>query len=390
MDVFETGKLIVEKRKQKNMTQKDIAKYLNVSDKAVSKWERGEGYPEVTTLPKLAFLLGVTVDELLLGKSESIDNLKNETDKFKDIIIEEKEILHSYFLEDIYYKFHKNIIITYLIICIGVFINFTPIKIISAIFGLIGIAFYYFIVYDFKISIKRFRIYINEKVIINNNKLKYSNIFIGTSIIGLLIISYISLQEGMLSIKNYYNPHQNAILSISHTNSTVLMIIVSLLINLLIFNVLYNKIFNDGNFKNIKTIIISNLLGTLLAVFGGILIIGYKFYRLIPDTMYGHTMENDLIIAYISIGIIIILNLVIQKIIIKEKLVNNLYFFIANILESLILIFGIIQNIEGSKNNGTNILAIIYSGNIFAFLLVILTICHFINILILNTNKIAN
>lgn len=38
---IETGKLICELRKMKNMTQKDLANYLNVSDKAVSKWERG-------------------------------------------------------------------------------------------------------------------------------------------------------------------------------------------------------------------------------------------------------------------------------------------------------------------------------------------------------------
>lgn len=60
---IETGKLICKLRKVKNMTQKDLANYLNVSDKAVSKWERGESYPEITIIPQLASILEITVDE---------------------------------------------------------------------------------------------------------------------------------------------------------------------------------------------------------------------------------------------------------------------------------------------------------------------------------------
>lgn len=60
--------LIFQLRKSKNMTQKELADQLHVTDKAVSKWERGLGYPDIKILPELARLLGVTTNELLSGK----------------------------------------------------------------------------------------------------------------------------------------------------------------------------------------------------------------------------------------------------------------------------------------------------------------------------------
>ena len=59
------GDLIAELRKQKNMTQKDLADLLNVTDKAVSKWERGISCPDIATIPLLAQTLGITSEELL-------------------------------------------------------------------------------------------------------------------------------------------------------------------------------------------------------------------------------------------------------------------------------------------------------------------------------------
>lgn len=68
MDAKKTGALIAERRKTLGLTQKELAGRLIVSDKAVSKWETGAGYPEVTMLPLLAETLGITVDELLAGE----------------------------------------------------------------------------------------------------------------------------------------------------------------------------------------------------------------------------------------------------------------------------------------------------------------------------------
>ena len=57
-------------RRQKGLKQEDLANTLGVSSQAVSKWENDQTCPDITALPKLARLLGVSVDELLEGKAE--------------------------------------------------------------------------------------------------------------------------------------------------------------------------------------------------------------------------------------------------------------------------------------------------------------------------------
>ena len=71
------GKFISEARKEKNLTQKELAKQLNVTDKAVSKWERGKSYPDISLLEPLGKALDVSVIELL--KSKKTDKKENET-----------------------------------------------------------------------------------------------------------------------------------------------------------------------------------------------------------------------------------------------------------------------------------------------------------------------
>lgn len=76
MDSKQMGMLIAELRKEKSMTQKELADKLNVTDKAISKWERGNGYPEITIIPMLAKVLDVTASELLAGQRNTIENIK--------------------------------------------------------------------------------------------------------------------------------------------------------------------------------------------------------------------------------------------------------------------------------------------------------------------------
>lgn len=65
MDALETGKRIQELRKQRDWTQKELAERICVSDKAVSKWERGLNFPDMALLKPLAEVLGTSVTELL-------------------------------------------------------------------------------------------------------------------------------------------------------------------------------------------------------------------------------------------------------------------------------------------------------------------------------------
>lgn len=62
------GTTVAALRKARGMTQLDLADRMGVTDKAVSKWERDLSFPDTASLPKLAETLGVTVDELMLGR----------------------------------------------------------------------------------------------------------------------------------------------------------------------------------------------------------------------------------------------------------------------------------------------------------------------------------
>ena len=52
-------------RQKKNVTQETLAGHLGITPQSVGKWERGEGFPDITLLPKIAFYFDVTIDELL-------------------------------------------------------------------------------------------------------------------------------------------------------------------------------------------------------------------------------------------------------------------------------------------------------------------------------------
>ena len=68
MDRKSIGSFIAALRKAKGMTQKDLAMLLHVSDKTVSRWETGDGTPDLALIPVLAEIFGVTCDELLRGE----------------------------------------------------------------------------------------------------------------------------------------------------------------------------------------------------------------------------------------------------------------------------------------------------------------------------------
>lgn len=78
MDQISIGRFIADMRKRKNMTQRELADILLISDKTVSKWESGKGLPEVSLMRPLADALGVTVDELLAGELIAGGSANNE------------------------------------------------------------------------------------------------------------------------------------------------------------------------------------------------------------------------------------------------------------------------------------------------------------------------
>jgi len=81
------GAMITELRKEKGMTQLELAGLLGVTDKAVSKWERDLSCPDVNSLPKLAQVLGVTVDDLLRAKATDPSKPKDNWSHILDMIL---------------------------------------------------------------------------------------------------------------------------------------------------------------------------------------------------------------------------------------------------------------------------------------------------------------
>lgn len=65
------GNQIASMRREKGMTQSELAEKMGVTDKAVSKWERDLSCPDVSSIPRLAEIFGISVDELMQGKTES-------------------------------------------------------------------------------------------------------------------------------------------------------------------------------------------------------------------------------------------------------------------------------------------------------------------------------
>lgn len=104
------GQFLAEVRKEKNMTQKDLADKLFVSDKTVSKWERGNSMPNVTLLIPLADVLGISVTELLQGERLKKDQTL-QSDVVENIVVNSLDLS----LQDTIRQRKKNWIFAFLI-----------------------------------------------------------------------------------------------------------------------------------------------------------------------------------------------------------------------------------------------------------------------------------
>ena len=74
MNQIKIGEFISSQRKMKNLTQAALAEKLGITDRAVSKWERGKGLPDVSLMLDLCEIFGITVNELLSGEEISMEN----------------------------------------------------------------------------------------------------------------------------------------------------------------------------------------------------------------------------------------------------------------------------------------------------------------------------
>ena len=92
MNQIKIGKFIADERKRKGYTQKQLSEKLEISDKTISKWERGNGFPEVSLLLPLCNELEITVNELLSGERVyEEDYLKKAEENMVNLVREAQE-----------------------------------------------------------------------------------------------------------------------------------------------------------------------------------------------------------------------------------------------------------------------------------------------------------
>lgn len=91
MDQIKIGKFIAETRRLQKITQKQLANALSISDKTVSKWERGKGLPEVSLMLPLCNTLNITVNDLLSGEKVSEVNYQKKAEENMMNLVKENE-----------------------------------------------------------------------------------------------------------------------------------------------------------------------------------------------------------------------------------------------------------------------------------------------------------
>ena len=81
MDQIKIGKFISSKRKEKNITQSELAEKLNITDRAISKWENGVCLPDASTMPDLCKILDITINDLFSGKVVDMKENENQLEE---------------------------------------------------------------------------------------------------------------------------------------------------------------------------------------------------------------------------------------------------------------------------------------------------------------------
>jgi len=91
MDQIKIGKFIADRRKQVNLTQMQLAEMLNITDRAVSKWETGKSLPDSSIMLELCSILKITVNDLLSGEVITMDNYNKEMENKLIEMVKQKE-----------------------------------------------------------------------------------------------------------------------------------------------------------------------------------------------------------------------------------------------------------------------------------------------------------
>lgn len=140
------GKFIADARKRKNLTQEELAEKLGISDRAVSKWERGLNLPDASLMLELSNILGITVNELLSGKIIKDDEyMEKAEEKLLEMAKKEEEQNKKMLIYENVIGFMSSVAFLILIFTASFFVENTIVRIIliivAIIIFIIGISF---------------------------------------------------------------------------------------------------------------------------------------------------------------------------------------------------------------------------------------------------------
>ena len=124
MDQIKIGKLISERRKLKMLTQAQLAEILNITDRAVSKWETGKSMPDASIMLELCNILEISVNDLLNGEVVTMNNYDSKQEQILLDFVKQKEIILAYLKKypkqgkgSFYTKDKLNLTIQWIVTC---------------------------------------------------------------------------------------------------------------------------------------------------------------------------------------------------------------------------------------------------------------------------------
>ena len=138
MDQVKIGKFIADCRKKTNLTQMQLAEKLNITDRAVSKWETGKAMPDSSIMLDLCDVLGISVNDLLCGEVVAMDNYNKELENNLLDMIKQKEQADKRLLSVEVFIGITATIVLFALIFVAAFIQMeTWLKISLVVFGFI-------------------------------------------------------------------------------------------------------------------------------------------------------------------------------------------------------------------------------------------------------------
>jgi len=133
MDQIKIGKFIAERRKLNAMTQMQLAEKMGVSDRAVSKWERGKSMPDSSIMLELCAVLGISVNDLLCGEVVTMENYNVKLEQQMLEMVKEKEASDKMLLRLEWVIGILSVLILLIPVIIGSYLNFESEKVRLAI-----------------------------------------------------------------------------------------------------------------------------------------------------------------------------------------------------------------------------------------------------------------